>query len=122
MVHKLKLICLLLLVAGCAPMNARPSVHHVVLVWLKADTAPEVRERIIEGSGDLKAIPGIRELQVGKAIPSERPIVDDSFSFGIMMRFDSVADMNAYLTDPKHVEFVDKQVRPYLEKLVVYDF
>jgi hypothetical protein len=122
MFHKLKLVCLLLLVTGCAPMNAGPSVNHVVLVWLKADTAPEVRESIIEGSRQLKAIPGIRDLRVGKAIPSERPIVDDSFSFGILMRFDSVADMNAYLADPKHVQFVDTQVKPYLEKLLVYDF
>lgn len=122
MVYRLKWVLVLSMVAACAPINIKPAVNHVVLVWLKADTAPEVREKIIEGSKTLKTIPGILDLQVGKAIPSERPIVDDSFSLGLYMRFDTVADMNAYLTDPKHVEFVDTQVRPYLEKLVVYDF
>lgn len=122
MVYKLKLTGLLLLVAACAPVDVKAPVNHVVLVWLKAGTAPEVVAKIIEGSRELKAIPGIRDLQVGKAIPSERPIVDDSFSFGILMRFDSVAEMNAYLTDPRHVRFVDTRVKPYLEKLVVYDF
>jgi hypothetical protein len=76
----------------------------------------------VEGSRALSDIGQIRDLQVGKAIPSERLIVDDSFSFGIYMRFDSVVDMNAYLTDPRHVRFVDTQVKPHLEKLVVYDF
>lgn len=122
MFPKLKIACLLLLVTACAPVQVREPVHHIVLVWLKADTAPEVRAQITEASKELRQIPGIRDLQVGTAIPSERPIVDDSFSLGLYMRFDSVADMNAYLTDPKHVEFVDTQVRPYLEKLVVYDF
>jgi hypothetical protein len=107
---------------ACLAGAGTPSVHHIVLVWLKADTAPEVREQIMAGSRALTDIGRIRDLQVGKAIPSERPIVDDSFSFGIYMRFDSVADMNAYLTDPRHVRFVDTQVKPYLEKLVVYDF
>lgn len=122
MFPKLKITCLLLLVTACASVQVREPVHHIVLVWLKADTAPDVRAQIIEASKELRQIPGIRDLQVGTAIPSERPIVDDSFSLGLYMRFDSVADMNAYLTDPKHVEFVDTQVRPYLEKLLVYDF
>jgi hypothetical protein len=122
MVYKLKLISLLLVVAACAPVGVKAPVNHVVLVWLQADTAPEVREQIIEGSKALRSIPGIRDLQVGTAIPSERPIVDDSFSIGLYMRFDSVEGMNAYLTDPRHVQFVDTWVKPHLEKLVVYDF
>lgn len=121
MVHKLKFIVLLLL-AACAPAQVGKPVHHIVLVWLKADTAPEVYERIVEGSKALAGIGQIRDLQVGKAIPSERPIVDDSFSMGLYMRFDSAADMHAYLTDPRHVQFVDTQVKPHLEKLVIYDF
>jgi hypothetical protein len=107
---------------ACLAGAGTPSVQHIVLVWLKPDTAPEVREQIMAGSKALTDIGQIRDLRMGKAIPSERPIVDDSFSFGIYMRFDSVADMNAYLTDPKHVQFVDTQVKPHLEKLVVYDF
>jgi hypothetical protein len=122
MLRKLKLISLLLLVTACAPCGVKPTVNHVVLVWLKAGTAPEVQQKIIEGSKELKSIGQIRELQVGTAIPSDRPIVDDSFSLGILMRFDSVEDMNAYLKDPRHVQFVDTQVKPYLQKLVVYDF
>jgi hypothetical protein len=121
MFRKLMVVCLLS-VAACAPVNIRPAVNHVVLVWLKPDTSPEVRERIIRGSEDLVTIGQIRELQVGTAIPSERPIVDDSFSFAILMRFDSVEDMNAYLKDPRHVQFVDTQVKPHLQKLVIYDF
>jgi hypothetical protein len=107
---------------GCAPVQVRQPVQHIVLVWLKAGTSPEVYEQIVEGSKGLSTIGGIRDLQVGRAIPSERPIVDDSFSLGLYMRFDSVEDMNAYLTDPRHVQFVDTLVKPHLEKLVIYDF
>src|SRR5687767_2955168 len=99
MIKIFKGICLLLLI-GCAPVNVKQPVQHIVLVWLKADTTSEEYKQIVEGSKTLTDIGQIRDLQVGKAILSERPIVDDSFSFGIYMRFDSVADMNAYLTDP----------------------
>lgn len=112
----------LLLLTACAPVEVKQPVHHIVLVWLKAGTPPEAYEQIIEGSRTLAHIGQIRDLQVGKPIPSERRIVDDSFSLGLYMRFDSVADMNAYLTNPRHVQFVDTLVKPHLEKLVVYDF
>ncbi|HEX5057523.1 MAG TPA: Dabb family protein [Gammaproteobacteria bacterium] len=121
MIRNLVVVCLLSL-AACAPCNIKPAVNHVVLVWLKPGTAPEVQEKIIEGSKTLKSIGQIRELQVGTAIPSDRPIVDDSFSLGILMRFDSVEDMNTYIKDPRHVQFVDTWVKPYLQKIVVYDF
>src|SRR5687767_7612505 len=122
MAHKLTIGCLLLLLVGCAPGEVRQPVQHIVLVWLKPGTSPEVYEQIVTGSKGLSMIGEIRDLRVGKAIPSDRPIVDDSFSLGIYMRFDSVTDMNAYLTNPRHVQFVDTLVKPHLQKLVVYDF
>jgi hypothetical protein len=114
------LLAVCLLCAGF-PALAEP-VQHIVLVWLKPDVSAEVRATIMSESQALAKIERIKELHIGKAIASERPIVDDSFDFGVYMRFDSVADMNTYLADPRHIQFVETSVKPHLQKLLVYDF
>jgi hypothetical protein len=65
----------------------------------------------------------IQHLSVGPAVPSERPIVDDSFDVGLVMRFNSKADMDAYEKHPVHVNAV-KEVQtlmPLAKRLLVYD-
>ncbi|HEY3487526.1 MAG TPA: Dabb family protein [Gammaproteobacteria bacterium] len=118
----LRLLIALLGLALSPLVTAEQAVNHIVLVWLKPDTQPTTYQQILEASKALGAIGQIQELRIGKSIPSERPIVDDSFSFGLYMRFETVEAMNAYLTDPRHVQFVDTLVKPNLEKLVIYDF
>ena len=67
-------------------------------------------------------IPEIQSLSLGRAISSERKIVDDSFDLGLRLEFANQNDMETYLTHPKHIAFVDTFVKPKLAKLLVYDF
>jgi hypothetical protein len=112
----------LLICGGLSSALAGQPVQHIVLVWLKPDVSADVRENIMRESQALAKIERIKALHVGKAIASERPIVDDSFDFGVYMNFASVEDMNIYLADPRHVQFVETVVKPHLQKLLVYDF
>lgn len=54
----------------------------------------------------LKRIPGVTEIGIGQPIESERPIVDDSFDLGQVIRFDSVEEMESNVEDPIHKKFV----------------
>jgi hypothetical protein len=112
---------LLFSVIACTPSD-RTTINHVVLVWLKADTTPAEIDTIIAESQKLTSIDTIESLSIGTAIPSERKIVDDSFSFGMHMRFATQQDMQRYLSHPQHIKFVDTFVKPKLDKLLVYDF
>ena len=108
---------------GCAsaPGGGRQAVHHVVLVWLPEPVGAEGRDALIEATRGLGVIPGVSDLRVGTAVPSERGIVDDSFDVGIVMTFDSVETMNRYLVHPQHLDFVERHVRGRVDRLVVYD-
>ena len=97
-------------------------ITHVVVCWLNADITDNELENVIEETRKLQSIPGLLELHVGTSIGSDRVIVDDSFTFAVSMKFNSVEDMKAYLTHEKHVAFVNNVLKPKLDKIVVYDF
>ena len=106
--------------ASIAPPAKTGTVDHVVLVWLKRPGNAEDKQTLVELGNELRSIPGISFLDSGTALPSERPIVDDSFDIGYVMRFDSSAALASYAVHPKHVEAKDELLR-LSRKIVVYD-
>lgn len=113
-------ILLLVSCATIAPPAKPGSVDHVVLVWLKRPGNEQDRQTLLATGRELRAIPGIRFLDAGTALPSERPTVDDSFDIGYVMRFDSPAALEAYAVHPIHVKAKETLMK-LSGKLVVYD-
>jgi hypothetical protein len=111
--------------ASCATRTIAPpaqpgTVDHVVLVWLKRPGNEQDKQTLVGLGRELRAIPGIRFLDSGTALPSERPTVDDSFDIGYVMRFDSPAALEAYAVHPLHVKAKDELVR-LGKRILVYD-
>jgi hypothetical protein len=106
--------------ATIAPPAESGSVDHVVLVWLKRPGNEQDRKSLVEIGRSLRVIPGIRFLDTGTALPSERPTVDDSFDIGYVMRFDSPAALEAYAIHPVHMKAKDELVR-LSSRILVYD-
>ncbi len=98
------------------------TVVHIGLVWLKEPGNPEHRQRIISATRELETIPGVIDISVGEAVPSDRPIVDDSFDVGLYLTFSSVEAMNTYLADERHQQVLRDVFRPLSERYIVYDF
>jgi len=116
-------IYLLLVSVMISPARAQIApVHHIVLVWFPPGTATAQIETVIQQSRALTAIEGVSNLKVGKAIASDRSIVDDSFDIGISMQFESVEAMNRYLAHPQHQAFVQQYIKGKASRLLVYDF
>ncbi len=78
--------------------------------------------KVIAETKELSQINLIENMKVGKAIKSKRKIVDDSFTFGIIMEFSDIETMNKYLNHDVHVKYVKSVLKPVLRKVVVYDF
>ena len=55
-------------------------------------------------------------------MPSERPVVEQSYQVALNLVFPSKAAQEDYQKHPAHVEFVEKFVKTMVRKLVVYDF
>lgn len=128
MKHFLILAAAAFLLASCTTCpfgrktTARGKVEHIVLVWLKRPGNTADRAALIATAREFQArIPQIQHLSAGIAVASDRPIVDDSFDVGFVMRFASKADMDAYEKHPVHVNAVKQTLQPLAKKVLVYD-
>ncbi len=98
-----------------APTGESGSSHvaHVVFVWLKTPGDAVARQKVIETTRDLeRLIPGLSVTAAGEPLPSERPVVDDSFDVGLVMVFDSPEHLAAYDAHPAHKKAVSEVLVP----------
>jgi hypothetical protein len=82
-------------------------IAHVVLFKPKPELSDAQRETVI---ADLKAaasgIPSIRSLRVGRRVrhgqPGYEQLMRENFEFLVLVEFDDVEGLTAYLNHPKH--------------------
>jgi len=119
-------LAIIFAVISCASSGEKElsddKVVHVVLLWLKEPGNNQHIQKIIDTSYKLHEIPELIKLRVGKSIPSDRKIVDDSFDVGLYMTFNNEEDMQLYLDHPKHKEIVKSVLKPLVSRILVYDF
>ncbi len=111
--------------AGCKsvpPPGAPGPVHHVIVCWLHEPGKSGHRKKIIDVSHELQKLPGVVTAHAGGVVPSERPVVDNSYDVAVIMTFNSVDDMKGYLADPRHTMAVEKVLKPLVQRMIVYDF
>ena len=82
--------------------------HHVYF-WLKDDCkTAEHRAAFEQGLASLFEIGLVKGGRWSVPAPvMPRPVIDQSWDYALTMRFDSVADQDAYQGDPKHHVFID---------------
>lgn len=115
-------IALLACVVTAAEKTQDNTVIHIVLIWLKDQGNQEHIQQVIDGSNQLREIPGLQEMRVGKSISSDREIVDDSFDVGLYMVFKNEIYLQRYLVHPVRQSVVKKVLIPLSKKIRVHDF
>lgn len=95
---------------------------HVVIFWTNPEQ-PDAADRVIAGAEKwLKPIPGVLQFHVGKMASSHRPVVDQTYQVALNLVFPDKKTQDEYQVHPLHLEFVEKCVRVFVKKVVVYDF
>lgn len=95
---------------------------HVVIFW--TDPAkPEAADAVVAGGQKyLQHIPGITHFHIGKMAPSHRPVVDQTYQVALNTGFTDKKAQDDYQVHPQHLEFIEHCVKPFVKKVVVYDF
>ena len=95
---------------------------HVVIFW--TDPAkPGAADALLAGAEKyLKPIPGILSFHVGRMVPSQRPVVDQTYQVALNVQFATKDAQDAYQVHPLHLEFVEKAFKPNCARVQVYDF
>ena len=118
----LYLILALLVSLHTSVYSAEQNISHVVIVWLNDDVSESKVAEIIEQTEVLSTIDVVQDLKIGRAIPSDRAIVDDSFSFALTVSFKDLDDMAIYAVDKTHLNYLKTVIKPHLKKILIYDY
>jgi hypothetical protein len=94
---------------------------HCVFFWLKEETTREDRVKFEDGLRSLTTIPSALHATFGVPATTDRPVVERSYSCGLMVRFADLSAHDAYQVDPVHKEFL-KNCAALWSRVQVYDF
>lgn len=96
-------------------------IAHSVLFWLKEGLSDQEKKDFTQFFEELRKVPTIKSLQYGPpANTTKRDVVDNSFSYNLLVYFNNMEDLNVYETHPFHLNAIDK-FSQYWDKVVVHD-
>ena len=93
--------------------------HHVFF-WLKNKISDANREDLLKGLQTLAAIEPKTLIQIGVKASTNRPVIDTSYDFSLLLIFNNLQEQENYQVDPIHQEFV-KNCQHLWEKVLIYD-
>ena len=94
---------------------------HAVYFWLKEPENQEARKKFEASLKNfIKQSAYVRSSHVGTPAPTSRPVIDSSYSYSLVVTFDSKEDQDKYQDEPVHLKFIE-ECKDLWEKVVVYD-
>ncbi|MEM6843267.1 MAG: Dabb family protein [Bacteroidota bacterium] len=93
---------------------------HNVFFWLKNPSDAKDAKTLETGIRTLFEVPTIRDSHLGKPAPTDRSVIDNTYSYHLMLAFNSLEDQSTYQSHPIHLRFVDDCAHLW-EKVQVYD-
>lgn len=95
--------------------------NHYLLFWLKKDLTEKEVEDFKGFFEILKGLPYVKSLTYGKpANSTPRKVVDNSFTYNLVIQFGSLEDLEAYGKLPTHLNAI-KKYSVYWDRMIVHD-
>jgi hypothetical protein len=94
-------------------------VHHVYF-WLKNAGSKEDQARLLKGLKTLQKIEAIKMSHIGVPANTNRPVIDTSYQFSLLLIFDDRQSQDVYQNHPVHLKFVEDYSNLWT-KVIVYD-
>lgn len=94
---------------------------HAVFFWLKPGITPAEEKQFFDGVSSLLTIPDVVTGHVGKPASTDRPVIDRSYSYGLLTAFKDLAGHDAYQVAPVHLKFIDS-CKHLWTRVQIYDF
>ena len=94
-------------------------IHHVFF-WLKEPVTPEARDKFEKALKTLVSVETIVDYHLGVPAPTNRGVIDTTYSYSLLTIFSNKADQDIYQTHPTHLKFIE-DCEELWERVVVYD-
>jgi hypothetical protein len=94
-------------------------VHHVFF-WLKPSNTAEENQKFVKSLSSLQEIKSIHLVDIGKPAQTNRPVIDTTYSYSLLLVFDSLQAHDQYQEDPIHLQFV-ADCSTLWDRVLIYD-
>lgn len=94
-------------------------IHHVFF-WLKQPVTSEMREKFEKELKELVTVGTIVNYHLGIPAPTDRGVIDNTYSYSLLTIFRNKEDQDIYQTHPTHLKFIEN-CEELWERVVVYD-
>jgi hypothetical protein len=93
---------------------------HMVFFWLINDT-PEVKSNFLRELKDFVGkVEEIKKVHIGPPANTNREVIDNTWSYNLVVTFDSKKEHDIYQDHPAHKKFIENASSLW-EKVLVYD-
>lgn len=94
---------------GTSPATTPMTFIHHVLFWAKNPGNEAEKTQLFKALKSLGTLPMIQSAHVGKPIVTDfdKPVTEASYSFSVVLVFDSAVKEKEYLYHPLHKKFID---------------
>jgi hypothetical protein len=124
----LYLVAILILFSNCDIKNGQSgkiqlegSFSHAVLIWFDDSDDKNLLKSFEEDCADfINKSEFIVSYHLGKPASTNRPIIDNSYTYCLIVTFESEEDQEKYQEEMVHKEFVEKY-KEHWSKLLIYD-
>jgi hypothetical protein len=93
---------------------------HAVFFWLKPDLTAQQRAAFKQGLQSLTTITTVRNAHIGVPAPTNRPIIERSYSYALSVSFDDEGGHDYYQQVDIHDRF-RQACSTFWSKVVIYD-
>ena len=93
---------------------------HSVYFWLADDLSEEKRAQFVEQARALTRIEAVKHGWRGMPAPTDRPIIERSYTYALTVVFDDQEAHDAYQVDPVHDRFRD-DCGSFWKRVQIYD-
>lgn len=94
-------------------------IHHVFF-WFKQPVTSEVRSKFENALNDLVKVETIIDYHLGIPAATNRDVIDNSYTYSLLVIFKNKEDQDIYQTHPIHLKFIE-DCQDLWERVVVYD-
>jgi quinol monooxygenase YgiN len=93
---------------------------HAVYFWLRPDLTAEEQAQFVAGLERLKTITSAEQCYVGVPAATDRPVIERSYTYALVLVFTDEAQHDAYQVDPVHQQFV-AECKPLWASVRIFD-
>jgi hypothetical protein len=93
---------------------------HIVFFWL-IDKSPEVEKKFLKELKDfVKEVEEIKKVHIGPPADTDREVIDNTYSYSLVVTFDSKKEHDIYQEHAAHKRFIENASSLW-SKVLVYD-